>query len=275
MNTLTIANQKGGVGKSALSCQYAYYLAIKLNLRVLVMDLDHQGNSTTTLTAGKIASISDTTSSAFFTDKITTLENTNFLVLPADAATLRTLEQKADQHNDFATNLKRSLKAVSMMFDVCIIDVNPNPDIRQLAALVVSDCILSPVQLAQESVDGIGTMINDPTIGIRRVQSTINPSLKLLGILPNIVEATNYQKTNFADMAMNYGSLLIPLNDGFAAIKKSTGVFEAQATGSPIFASKKSSSKAAWKDIEPVFEKLASMMDLQTVTEPKTQAAEA
>lgn len=273
MKTLTLANQKGGVGKSALTCQLAYFLSEKYDLRILVIDIDHQGNSSNALRAGGIALLSDTESSTLFTKGVSSIESGKLVVMPADAQELRTLEQKADLHNDFATNLKRSLKSVSRQFDLCIIDVNPNPDIRHLAALIVSDFILSPVQLAQESIDGIGAMLNDPTIGIRRIQATVNPTLKLLGILPNIVEPTPFQKTNFADMAMHYGSLLIPLNDGFAAIKKSTGIFEAQASGLPIFASKKSSSKTAWQGIAPVFEQLANMMDLKAVVQPETVEA--
>lgn len=276
MRTLTFANQKGGVGKSALTCQLAYYLAQKRGLRILVIDLDHQGNTTNAMQTGGIATIDETPASTLFMAGIQTLKcnHDNYpVVIPADAPQLRTLEQKADQHNEFATNLKRSLRAISHLFDLCIIDVNPNPDIRQLAALVVTDFVVSPVQLAQESIDGIGAMLNDPAIGIRQVQKKINPNLRLLGILPNLVEPTPFQKTNFADMAMHYGSLLIPLNDGFAAIKKSTGIFEAQATGAPIWASKKSSSRAAWQSIEPVFNKLAGMMDLNMIEH--VEAAEA
>lgn len=276
MKTLTLANQKGGVGKSALTCQLAYFLSQKYGLRILVIDLDHQANSSKALKTGGIALLSDTQSSTLFTKGVSRIELDNLVVMPADAQELRTLEQTADQHNHFATNLKRSLKAIGGQFDLCIIDVNPNPDIRHLAALIVSDFVLSPVQLAQESIDGIGAMLNDPIIGIRRIQATINPTLELLGILPNIVEPTPFQKTNFADMAMHYGSLLIPLGNGFAAIKKSTGIFEAQAAGLPIFVSKKSSSKTAWQGIAPVFEKIATMMNLQAVVQqPLTEAVEA
>ena len=196
MKILTPAIQKGGTGKSALTCQLAYYLHLVKGLRILVLDLDHQGNSTNALRTGKHASISSTHASTLFTDGIQSTESDGLLVIPADAAELRTLEQQADKHNDFATNLKRSLRAIGEQFDLCIIDVNPNPDVRQLAALVVSDFVLSPVQLAQESIDGIGAMLNDPVIGIRKIQATINPNLKLLGILPNLVEPTPFQKTN-------------------------------------------------------------------------------
>jgi len=49
VKTLVLANQKGGVGKSAIACQLAYFVAELRQKRVLFIDLDHQGNSTKAL----------------------------------------------------------------------------------------------------------------------------------------------------------------------------------------------------------------------------------
>lgn len=62
-------------------------------------------------------------------------------------------------HNSFATNYQKFLKNVDSLFDVCLIDTNPNPDIRQVASLIVSDYVLSPIQLNQEAIDGIGGLL--------------------------------------------------------------------------------------------------------------------
>ena len=50
MKRLAIMNEKGGVGKSMVACQFAFYAALKRGLRVLVLDFDQQGNTTNTLT---------------------------------------------------------------------------------------------------------------------------------------------------------------------------------------------------------------------------------
>jgi len=271
MKVLTPAIQKGGTGKSAITVQLAYYLHLVKGLRVLVLDLDHQGNSSKSLMMGAKALQSRTMASELFKSRVEDIEASDFLLISADASELRTLEQNPDSHNDYATNLKASLTAIGAQFDLCIIDVNPNPDIRQLAALVVSDFVVSPVQLAQESIDGIGDMLNDPGIGIRRIQATINPRLKLLGLLPNLVEPTPFQKQNFVDLARHYGQLLIPMDTGYASIKKSTAVFEAQAAGIPIWSLGKTSAREAWKGIRPVFDKLMQLMDLETASGMETE----
>ena len=67
-------------------------------------------------------------------------------------------------------------------------------DIRQLASLVVGDFVLSPLQLNQEAIDGIGDLLNHDNIGIRKIKATINKKLELIGILPNIVEPTPFQR---------------------------------------------------------------------------------
>ena len=47
-------------------------------------------------------------------------------------------------------------------FDVCVIDTNPNPDIRLIAALASADFVLSPIQLNQEAIDGVRALLQSP-----------------------------------------------------------------------------------------------------------------
>ncbi len=262
MKTLVMANQKGGVGKSAVAVQLAYYLHLMLEKRVLVIDFDHQRNSSKALRTGGLATVSQLPASRVLTAKVSGVEEAPFLLLAADNAELLGMEvQGKQQHNVFATNLHAFLKAVDKDFDVCIIDTNPNPDIRQLAALVVSDFVLSPIQLNQEAIDGIGDLLNHESIGIRKIQATINKKLQLIGILPNLVEPTPFQRENLRDLAAAFASLMIPLEaGGYAAIKKSTAIPEAQAAGIPVWKLGKTSGREAWAQIKPAFEKIASTM---------------
>jgi len=172
------------------------------------------------------------------------------------------MERQADKHNLFATNLHGFLAAHNDQFDVCIIDTNPNPDIRQLASLVVADYVLSPIQLNQEAIDGIGDLLNHPTIGIRKIKEAINPKLELIGILPNLVEPTPFQKENFRDLSEHFGKLLINMNKGYALIKKTTAIPEAQAAGIPMWDIKKTSARTAWRQIQPVFKIITQRMEI-------------
>ena len=153
MKTLVLANQKGGVGKSAVAVQLAYYLHLQAGYRVLVIDFDHQRNTTKTLKTGGIITVSDVMASDVLNEQkvIPTpgeedVSANDFLLLSADNESLMKMERQADKHNLFATNLHGFLAAHNDQFDVCIIDTNPNPDIRQLASLVVADYVLSPIQ---------------------------------------------------------------------------------------------------------------------------------
>lgn len=263
MKTTVLANQKGGVGKSAVAVQLAYFFRLIMNKRVLVIDFDHQRNASKAIKTGGLATVSQLPASRVLTANVKGVEGAEFVLLAADNAELLRMEKQADKHNSFATNLQAFLKSVHDDFDVCIIDTNPNPDIRQLAALVVSDYVLSPVQLNQEAIDGIGDLLNHATIGIRKIKTAINPKLELIGILPNLVEPTPFQRDNFRELATHHAKLLIPMETGFAAIKKTTAVPEAQAAGLPVWKLGKTSGRDAWIQIKPVFEKIASIMEVQ------------
>ena len=272
MKTLALANQKGGVGKSAVAVQLAYYFA-RSGKRVLVIDFDHQGNATKALATGGLATISEMPASRVLTVPVGGVEDEAFVVLPADGEDLRGLERRDDEHQAFVTHLSGFLDAVADSFDVCIVDTNPNPDIRQLAALVTASHVLSPIELTQESVDGIGALLNDDSVGVRRIQATIRPDLVLLGVLPNKVDGTSpFQKQNLRDLATHYADLLIAMDGGtYAWIPRSTAVTEAQAAGVPLWrlgrenggTTVKTSAREAWRQILPVFDRLAVLMELR------------
>jgi len=269
MKTIALANQKGGVGKSAITCQLAYYLAAS-GQRVLVLDFDHQGNTTKAMRTGGLATVSQMPASRVLTAAVGGVEDEALVVLPADGDELRGLERRDDEHQAFVTHLAGFLEAVAGSFDVALIDTNPNPDIRQLAALVTASHVLSPIELTQESVDGIGALLNDDTVGVRQIQATIRPDLVLLGVLPNKVDGTSpFQRSNMRDLATHYADLLIPMSDGYAAVPKTTAIAEAQAAGVPVWTlgrevggPVKTSAREAWARIRPVFERIASLTEL-------------
>jgi chromosome partitioning protein len=76
------------------------------------------------------------------------------------------------------------------------------------------------------------------------------------------VEPTPFQKENLHDLSKAYSKLMIPLDKGFAAIKKTTAIPEAQAVGLPVWHLKKTSARSAWAQIRPIFQRLTKNMEV-------------
>ncbi|WP_424196641.1 ParA family protein (plasmid) [Ampullimonas aquatilis] len=265
MKKLVLANQKGGVGKSAIAVQFAYYL-VKSGLRVLFIDFDHQKNSTNPIIKSGKAELAPFSSSDLLQGAYPRGYNSQkpFLLIGGDD-NLSALERKPDSHNEYVSTLHNYLREVDREFDVCILDTNPNPDIRYAAALITSDFLLSPVMLNQEALDGIVGLLNHPRYGFIKIQKVMNKQLQLIGILPNLVEATPFQKENFKSLVKTYSSLLIMIDQSvnqFAFIPNRTAIPEAQASGEFIAEMKKTSARDAWRLVYPSFHAIAKKMQL-------------
>jgi chromosome partitioning protein len=283
MKTLVLANQKGGVGKSFVGCQFSYFL-VQAGLRVLNLELDHQKNSSKSIATSGRAQVANFTASEVFAGRAGAVPEGQFVLIPGDDE-LSTLERQPDRHNSFVNELNLFLDSLAGRFDVCVIDTNPNPDIRYAAALITADYLLSPIELNQEAIDGIGSLLHHKRYGFRKIKQVMNAELELIGILPNMVEATPFQRSNFTQLVTSYSSLLIPLASGpghrFAFIPNRTAIAEAQAAGVPLWLLRqavpdaqagrsmpesmpiRTSARDAWREIKPAFETIARRMGLE------------
>lgn len=265
MKTLVLANQKGGVGKSAVATLLAHYL-VQQGRRVLALDLDHQGNLTQPL-----ARSGRTTQAPFTADQLLTeaghkLPSSPFCVVPA-ASGLLNLERQHERHNEFANRLLDFLVWHDARFDVCLIDTNPNPDIRLIAALACTDHVLSPIQLNQEALDGVHGLLSHPRVGLRKLQAVLNPKLHLIGLLPIMVEATPFQKANWIQLVQRYHGLMIRIGDGpgqYASLPRRVAIAEAQASGEPLWDMKKTAARDACREIEPSLRHIAGVLTATT-----------
>jgi chromosome partitioning protein len=251
MKTLVLANQKGGVGKSAVATLLAHYFR-KLGHRVLAIDLDHQGNFSDPLRKSQRAAVAEVPASALLTQANPVIPAADF-VLVAAARNLSGLERQPGLHNDFANHLRVFLKAMDSRFDVCLIDTNPNPDIRMIAALVSADCVLSPIQLNQEALDGVHALLNHNRVGVRKIKNMLNQKLHLIGLLPVMVEATPFQRENFLQLVQKFHPILIPYGPKpgqYASMPRRSAVAEAQAEGLVLWEMKKTAARDAWREIE-------------------------
>jgi chromosome partitioning protein len=261
MKTLVLANQKGGVGKSAVATLLAQYL-VKTGLRVLAIDLDHQGNTTKAIACSKRACIAELASDALLATTTADVPRERFVLVPSDRA-LAGLERQPTLHNPFARNLRAFVHNVDHRFDVCVIDTHPNPDIRMIAALIAADFVLSPIQLNDEAIQGVRALFLDPRAGLPNIKAALNPKLHLIGLLPTMVEATPLQRRNFRELIEQHFSLLIrfgPEGKDLASIPKRSAIAEAQAAGLLLWEMKKTAARDAWLEIEPVLRHLAGVV---------------
>ena len=259
MKTLVLANQKGGVGKSAVATLLAHHLA-QTGRRVLAIDLDHQGNMSSPLRRSGRPAVAGITADRILTESVAVMPSASFVLVPSDRALL-TLERQPQRHNDFARHVRSFLAAMDAQFDVCLIDTNPNPDIRLIAALVSADFVLSPIQLNLEAMDGIGGLLNHERVGVRKIKAVLNPKLQLIGLLPTMVEPTPFQRSNFVQIVQRYHPLLIRIGDGpgaFASIPRRSAIAEAQANAEVLWEMKKTAARDTWREIEPSLRVIAA-----------------
>lgn len=194
MKTLYIGVQKGGVGKSTNACQLALY-ARNLGYRVLVIDFDDQGNTTKFFKRnGEAVPLAKTVTQVIFdtTDIIdANVGSSGFSILEADGQFNNVLveqarvkiehegeltEKSSIAHQHFANFLAR----VDAHYDLCIIDGPPSLDIRVTIALTLADAVLSPIQLSQESIEGMSATLYGQR-GVLNIKTVFNAKLIFLG----------------------------------------------------------------------------------------------
>ncbi len=186
---IAIANQKGGVGKTASTISLAHALAIR-GQKVLVIDLDPQGNSSrilgTILPSEQPRSVID-----LFKKKTALLSNTyvntkvdGVKLIPAYLKLFQ-VERELREIERLST-LRTKMDATALEeFDFILVDTPPNLGTFLLNALIVSDYVIIPIDaesiFAVEGLDGLLETIAD-------VKNTINPKLKLLRVLLTMVD---------------------------------------------------------------------------------------
>ena len=185
--TFCVANQKGGVGKTTTAVNLSAALS-KLKQRVLLIDLDPQGNATTGSGVGK-DSITETVypllfGQASFDQVVVHAEDAGYDLLPANRE-LAGAEVELVQLEDRDERLKNILLEQDNNYDFVIIDCPPSLGLITTNALTASNSVIIPVQCEFFALEGIMQLLNT----IRLAQKQLNPNLDIEGVLLTMLDS--------------------------------------------------------------------------------------
>jgi len=184
---LSIANQKGGVGKTTTSVNLGACLAY-IGKKVLLVDVDPQGNATSGVGIEK-AEVDQCIYDVLVDDveakdviRPTAIEN-----LSAIPATIQLAGAEIELVPTISreVRLKRALEEVKNQFDYIIIDCPPSLGLLTLNALTASDSVIIPVQCEYYALEGLSQLLNT----VRLVQKHLNQDLKIEGVLLTMLDA--------------------------------------------------------------------------------------
>ncbi|SLL36273.1 ATPase involved in chromosome partitioning [Mycobacteroides abscessus subsp. abscessus] len=184
---ITVANQKGGVGKTTTSVNLGSCLAY-IGKRVLLVDIDPQGNATSGVGIEKadvdhcIYDVLVDDLEASMVIKQTNVENLD--VIPATIQ-LAGAEIELVSTISREVRLKRALDEVKHNYDYILIDCPPSLGLLTINALTASDAVLIPVQCEYYALEGLSQLLNT----VRLVQKHLNHDLAIEGVLLTMLDA--------------------------------------------------------------------------------------
>ncbi|MFE4712403.1 MULTISPECIES: ParA family protein [Bacillales] len=184
---IAIANQKGGVGKTTTSVNLGAGMAT-LGKRVLLVDIDPQGNTTSGVGINK-ADVANCIYDILINEAEPgeTILETKIEGLHIIPATIQLAGAEIELVSTISRELrlKKALNTVKANYDYIIIDCPPSLGILTINSLTAADSVIIPIQCEYYALEGLSQLLNT----VRLVQKNLNPQLKIEGVLLTMLDA--------------------------------------------------------------------------------------